>query len=82
MQICIDVINGYLKILKGAELSLKFDDDKNVKEYEIQNFRGHEVIYGDFFEARDELRFFCTMPRGGPVGHEPRWSGQRHEAPE
>ena len=56
--VCIDVINGYLKILKGAELSLKFDDDKNVKEYEIQNFRGHEVIYGDFFEARDELRFF------------------------
>ena len=56
--VCIDVINGYLKILKGAELSLKFDDDKNVKEYEIQNFRGHEVIYGDFDEVRNELRFF------------------------
>ena len=45
MQICIDVINGYLKILKGAELSLKFDDHKNVKEYEIQKFRAHEANY-------------------------------------
>lgn len=61
MQICIDVINSYLKIPKGAKLSLKFDDHKNVKEYEIQNFRGHEVIYGDFFEARDTLRFFWFM---------------------
>ena len=52
------MINCYLKILKGGELSLKFDDQKNVKEYEIQNFRGHEVIYGDFDEVRNELRFF------------------------
>ena len=63
MQICIDVINSCLKILKGAELSLKFDDHKNVKEYEIQKFRGHEVIYGDFDEAPidgppNALRFF------------------------
>ena len=49
------------KSWKDADLSLKFDDQKNVKEYEIQNFRGHEVIYGDFDEVRNELRFFWFM---------------------
>ena len=50
------------KSWKDADLSLKFDDQKNVKEYEIENFRVSEVIYDNLISMMQH-QWCYTKPK-------------------